>query len=95
MRNNPFEHPELARVSSKGQIVIPEAIRKHLNIKEGNMFATASFDHDLIILKKLKSPFVKEDLSMLKQVDKAWNEIEKGKCRTMGKDDFLKEIEKW
>ena len=95
MKNNPFEHPELARVSSKGQIVIPETIRKQLNIKEGNMFATASFDHNLIILKKLKSPFAREDLSMIRQVDSAWNEIEKGKCRTMGKEDFLKEIKKW
>ncbi len=32
---------------------------------------------------------------LLKEVEEAWQEIETGKCRTMKKEDFLKEIKKW
>lgn len=87
--------PELTRVSSKGQLVIPNDIREHLKIKEGDVFATTSADHDLIVLKKIKNPIMKKDLILLKEIDEAWKEIEQGKCKTMKKEDFLEELDKW
>jgi len=86
--------PELTRVSSKGQLVIPNDIRKDLKIKEGDIFATTS-SHDLIILKKIKNLIMKEDLIILKEIEEAWKEIEQGKFRTLEKEAFLKEIKKW
>ena len=87
--------PELTRVSSKGQLVIPKNIRKNLKIKEGDVFATTSADHDLIVLKKIKNPIMKEDLILLKDIEEAWKEIEQGRYKTMEKEDFLKELKKW
>ncbi|MEK6816142.1 MAG: AbrB/MazE/SpoVT family DNA-binding domain-containing protein [Nanoarchaeota archaeon] len=95
MKNKLLERvPELTRVSSKGQLVIPNDIRKDLQIKAGDIFATNRFD-DLIILKRIKNPILKEDLMMIKEVEDAWKEIEQGKSKTMKKEDFLKELEKW
>ncbi len=96
MKNKLLENvPELTRVSSKGQLVIPNDIRKSLKIKEGDVFATTSANHDLIILKRIKNPIMKEDLIILKEIEEAWKEIESGRSKTMNKKDFLEEIEKW
>jgi AbrB family looped-hinge helix DNA binding protein len=85
---------EIARISSKGQLVIPQDIRKKLNIKTGNLFAIAS-DNEMLILKKLKSPVSKTDINTLKIVSEAWQDIEEGKCRIEKLDDFIKEAKKW
>lgn len=96
MKNRLLEHvPELTKVSSKGQLVIPKGVREDLHIKEGDVFATTSSHKDMIILKKVKNPIMKEDLIILKEVEEAWKEIERGECKTMSKEDFLKEIKKW
>ena len=95
MKNNLLKNiPELTRVSSKGQLVIPKDIRENLHIKEGDVFATTSTD-SLIILKRIKNPIMKEDLIILKEVEEAWKEIETGKCKTMEKEKFIEEIKKW
>lgn len=94
MKNKDLRQMELARVSSKGQLVIPRNIRETLGIKEGDFFATTS-EKDVILLKKIKSPILKEDIKILQDAEEAWKEIESGKCRTMRKEDFLKELKKW
>lgn len=43
------------RMSSKGQIVIPEAIRKRLNLQPGAQFIVVGED-DVVILKAINSP---------------------------------------
>ncbi len=43
------------RMSSKGQIVIPEAIRKQLNLKAGAQFVVVGED-DVVILKAIIAP---------------------------------------
>jgi AbrB family looped-hinge helix DNA binding protein len=47
--------PATTRMSSKGQIVIPEAIRKQLNLKAGVQFVVVGED-DVVILKVLPAP---------------------------------------
>ena len=59
------------------------------------MFATTSVNQDLIILKKIQNPILKEDLILLKEIEDAWKEIGQGKCKTMSKEDFLNELDKW
>jgi AbrB family looped-hinge helix DNA binding protein len=44
-----------ARMSSKGQIVIPETIRKRLNLKEGSQFVVVG-EGDVVILKAISVP---------------------------------------
>lgn len=43
------------RMSSKGQVVIPEAIRKQLNLKEGAQFIVVG-EGDVVILKTITAP---------------------------------------
>ena len=43
------------RMSSKGQIVIPETIRKQLNLKAGVQFVVVGED-DVVILKAITAP---------------------------------------
>lgn len=43
------------RMSSKGQVVIPESVRKRLNLKEGVQFVVVG-DADVIILKAITPP---------------------------------------
>ncbi len=43
------------RMSSKGQIVIPETIRKQMNLKEGDQFVVVG-EGDMVILKALSAP---------------------------------------
>ncbi len=43
------------RMSSKGQVVIPEAIRKRLNLKEGSQFIVVG-EGDVVILKAISAP---------------------------------------
>lgn len=95
MKNKILEQDmEFTRMSSKGQIVIPKEIRENLRIKEGDLFA-ATADNDLIILKKMKYKALKEDLMLLREAKKGWDEIEQGKSKTMDEEEFFKEIEKW
>lgn len=86
---------EITKVSSKGQMVLPKSIREKFGIKKGSLLAITRTKKDLIVLKKIKSPILKEDILTLKNVEKAWEEIEKGEFRKASKIDFLKELSKW
>jgi len=47
------------KMSSKGQVVIPEDIRKQLNLKEGSQFVVLG-DKDVVILKNISPPSINE-----------------------------------
>ncbi len=50
---------ELTTISMKGQVVIPQDIRKELEIKPGTKFAVYG-KKDMVILKKVKIPSVED-----------------------------------
>ena len=50
-----MEEVEITRTSMKGQVVIPEGIRKRLRIIPGTKFA-AYGKNDIVILRKIKTP---------------------------------------
>lgn len=87
--------PEVVRVSSKGQLVIPQEIRELRNIKAGSIFSVISPSRDMVVLKRIKNPIVAEDLEMLKDVEEAWKEIERGEYTESSVEDFLKELKEW
>ena len=47
------------KMSSKGQVVIPENIRKQLNLKVGSQFIVLG-DKDVVILKNISPPSLDE-----------------------------------
>jgi AbrB family looped-hinge helix DNA binding protein len=50
-----MEHIETTRMSSKGQVVIPEAVRNRLGLKTGAQFVVMG-DRDVVILKTIAAP---------------------------------------
>jgi AbrB family looped-hinge helix DNA binding protein len=54
------------RMSSKGQIVIPETIRKQLNLKAGAQFVVVGED-DIVILKAITAPSMEPFDALIQQ----------------------------
>lgn len=83
----------IAKVSTKGQIVIPSSLRG--NIVNGDEFLMIK-DEGRIVLKNMKSVAsdLKEDILFSQRVGAAWKEYDKGKFIKKSKDDFLKELRK-
>ncbi|MBU2562782.1 MAG: AbrB/MazE/SpoVT family DNA-binding domain-containing protein [Nanoarchaeota archaeon] len=82
---------ETTKLSTKGQIIIPERIRR--DIKEGTPFIVTRKEN-LIILKKVEG-LNKTEQKELEELNKIWREIEEGKSISMSKKDFLKEMNAW
>ena len=57
---------ETTKMSSKGQVVIPEDIRNRLGLKTGDKFLVMG-DKDVIILKTLSSPSLEEFDDLIKK----------------------------
>ena len=82
---------EITKLSTKGQIVIPESIRKGLQI--GTPFVV-SRQEGLIVLKEVKD-LTKKEMDEIKELNKIWKEIDEGRGTTMDVEDFLKEMKTW
>lgn len=82
---------KITRLSTRGQIVIPEEIRKSIGV--GTAFIVTKKD-DLIILKKVEG-LTKQEMQEIKELDKIWEEIDAGKGITLDKEKFLKEMNIW
>lgn len=95
MKNVTDEMPELARVSSKGQVVIPQDIRSRLHIREGSLFAVSSINGDMLIMKKVENPVSREDLEIAAEINSAWKEIESGEFSESSIKDFKRELKDW
>jgi AbrB family looped-hinge helix DNA binding protein len=54
------------RMSSKGQIVIPEPIRKRLNLKAGTQFVVLG-ENDVVILKAITAPSMDDFDALIQQ----------------------------
>ena len=54
------------RMSSKGQIVIPEPIRKRLNLKAGAQFLVLG-ENDVVILKAITTPSMDDFDALIQQ----------------------------
>jgi len=83
----------IAKMSSKGQIVIPSNMRKDIEVGEEFLIIK---DQNRLILKKITkvTEKLKEDLMFAKRVEKAWKDYEKGKFKSMSADRFLEKLEK-
>ena len=66
------------KMSSKGQVVIPEDIRKRLKLKTGSQFVVMG-ENDVVILKTIKPPSMAEFDTLI------------AKARIQGKKSGLKQ----
>lgn len=65
-----MEALEVTRLSSKGQVVLPQAIREKLHLKAGAKFVVIG-GGDVVILKKLEVP-AREQLKQLLKESRAY-----------------------
>lgn len=81
-------------ISSKGQVVIPQAIREELGITAGDSFVVQARD-DVIVLRKLDE-LPPKALKTLEIIEKAWKEYEEGNfTRHRDAEDALKALRQW
>ena len=73
------------KMSSKGQVVIPENIRKKLNLKVGSQFVVVG-DKDVVILKSISPPSIDEFGDLIAEARK------KGKQAGIKKSDISNAI---
>lgn len=83
----------IAKMSSKGQIVIPSNMRKDIEVGEEFLIIK---DQNRLILKKITkvTEKLKEDLMFAKRVETAWKDYEKGKFKSTSASKFLEKLEK-
>jgi len=83
---------QTTKLSTKGQIVIPEQIREGL--EEGTSFIVMR-QSNLIVLKKIEG-LTKEEKAELEDLDKIWKEIERGEyTKYESVDSLLKDMKQW
>lgn len=84
----------ITKISSKGQVVIPQEMRDKL--KEGDKLVVIKNDGQ-IILKKMEdfNKNLQEDLEFAKRTEEAWKRYDRGEFISMDGENFLKEIRKW
>jgi looped-hinge helix DNA binding domain, AbrB family len=58
-------NPATTRMSSKGQVVIPEDIRNRLGLKSGSQFVVVG-DKDVVILKNITTPTIDQFDTLIK-----------------------------
>jgi AbrB family looped-hinge helix DNA binding protein len=75
------------KMSSKGQVVIPENIRKQLNLKAGAQFVVVG-EKDVVILKNIAPPSINEFEALIAKARK------KGKEAGIKKSDISDAIVK-
>ena len=88
LMKNGAEEIEIAVVGTKGQIVIPQRLRKELKITPKTKLVLYRKD-DKIVVTKLEVPFFGEEL------EKLANEVRKQQKTDISKKEILKEIQSY
>ncbi len=85
---------DFIKMSSRGQIVIPSAMREDLS--KGEEFLIIK-DDERFVLKKARqvTEQMKEDLEFARRTEEALQGIESGEGKTMDADEFVEEMKKW
>lgn len=85
---------DVTKMSSKGQVVIPQDMREGINV--GEKFVIIKNGHEFI-LKPVKDAAenFSEDVDFAKKTLAALERYGKGKFIEKSEDEFLSELEKW
>ncbi len=82
---------EITKLSTKGQVVIPENLRQGL--EAGTPFIVTK-KGDIIVLKKVEG-LTDDEMEEMKELNDIWKDIDAGKGLTLNKEEFLKEMNAW
>jgi bifunctional DNA-binding transcriptional regulator/antitoxin component of YhaV-PrlF toxin-antitoxin module len=81
----------ITKLSTKGQIVIPEKLRKDFVV--GSSFAVTKLN-GLIVLKPIIG-FSKQEEKEILELSKAWAEIDSNNARVYSQEEFFEDMKKW
>ena len=83
----------ITKMSTKGQIVIPNDLRSEFNVGEKLLIIK---NEDQLIIKKASKldKNLEEDLKFARRTEAAWKRYENGEFESVTEEDFLKELEK-
>ena len=85
---------DITRISSKGQVVIPLEMRKHL--KEGDKLLIIKSGEQLILKKASNlDKNMKEDLEFARRTEEAYKRIEAGEFISVDSEKLAEEMGKW
>ena len=84
---------EITKMSSKGQVVIPQEMRKGFH--DGEKFIIIKAGKQLI-LKSVEDfdENIEEDLEFARRTEEAWKRYERGEFKSLPADKFLEMLEK-
>mgnify|MGYP001559804110 FL=1 len=85
---------EITKMSSKGQIVIPQEMRKSFRKDEKFVIIKAGKQ---IILKSVEDfdENIEEDLEFARRTEEAYKRYEKGEFKSMDFDKFIADMKRW
>lgn len=66
---------EMSKISSRGQLVIPQSIRQELNLNEGTIVGMENLN-GMIIIKKM-------DMDLVGQFEKGLSDLKAGKIKRL------------
>lgn len=81
----------ITKLSTKGQIVIPEGLRKGIEV--GASFIVTR-QNNLIILKRIKG-LTEQEKQEMKELDVIWKDIDEGNCESYSEKEFFDNFKKW
>jgi AbrB family looped-hinge helix DNA binding protein len=79
--------PATTKMSSKGQVVIPEQIRKRLKLKAGSQFVVVG-ENDVVILKAISPPSMEDFDALIAEARR------QGKAAVLKKSDIADALAK-
>jgi AbrB family looped-hinge helix DNA binding protein len=84
-------HISITKLSSKGQIVIPQDMRE--GMKEGDKLIIIK-DEGKLILKKAEDfdKNIEEDLEFARRTEEAWKDIDEGRFEEYELEEFLEKF---
>ena len=82
---------EVTTLSTKGQIVIPEKLRKDYEV--GAPFVVSKVN-EMIVLKPIQG-LTDAERAELKELKSIWNEIDSGKADSYSEKEFFKAMKQW
>jgi len=82
---------DVTTLSTKGQVVIPESLRRDFEV--GTSFSVAKINN-LIVLRPITG-LTKDEEKELKELSKIWVEIDSGKVQSYSQKDFFAKMKQW
>lgn len=84
---------DITTMSSKGQVVIPQEMRKGFRKREKFVVIKAGKQ---LILKSVHDfdENIEQDLAFARRTEEAWERYERGEFKSQSVEEFLRELEK-